>query len=183
MNMKDFCDLVKVRRSIRKFQDKAVEIDKVKGILKAVLMAPSSKRSQPWQFVVVDDKAKLSAMSTCREMGCKFLSEAPMAVVILADESLSDVWVEDASIAAAYMQLAAEDSGLGSCWVQVRNRKTPDGNDSTENYLRNLLSIPEGYKVECIVALGYKEEEKSPFDESKLKWDRVKYNQFDNSLD
>lgn len=180
--MKDFCDLVRGRRSIRKFQDRAVEPDKLKEILKAVLMAPSSKRSQPWQFVVVDEKEKLAAMSNCREMGCKFLSEAPMAVVILADETLSDVWVEDASITAAYMQLAAEDAGLGSCWVQVRNRKTPDGNDSTENYIRGLLSIPEQYRVECIVALGYKEEEKNSFDESKLKWDRVKYNHFDNQL-
>ena len=83
--MKDFCDLARVRRSIRKFQDKAVETDKLKGILKAVLMAPSSKRSQPWQFVVVDEKEKLAALSICREMGCKFLAEAPMAVVILAD--------------------------------------------------------------------------------------------------
>ena len=180
--MKDFCDLARVRRSIRKFQDKAVETDKLKGILKAVLMAPSSKRSQPWQFVVVDEKEKLAALSICREMGCKFLAEAPMAVVILADETLSDVWVEDASITASYMQLAAEDAGLGSCWVQVRNRKTTDGNDSTENYIRGLLSIPEQYRVECIVALGYKEEEKNSFDESKLKWDRVKYNHFDNQL-
>ena len=58
--MKDFCDLVRVRRSIRKFQDRAVEPDKLKEILKAVLMAPSSKRSQPWQFVVVDKKEKLT---------------------------------------------------------------------------------------------------------------------------
>ncbi len=181
--MKNFRDLVKIRRSIRKFQDKRVEIEVVKDILKATLMAPSSKRSQPWQFVVVDENDKLDAMSRCREMGCKFLADAPMAVVVLADESLSDVWVEDASIVAAYMQLAAEDAGLGSCWVQVRNRKTPAGDDTTENYLRDLLSIPEHYRVECIVALGYKAEEKNPFDESKLKWDRLKYNSFDKPLE
>lgn len=175
--MSTFNDLVIRRRSIRKYQDRPVEEEKLEKILKAALMAPSSKRCQPWHFVVVTDKEKLQKMSVCREMGCAFLNNAPMAIIVLAEEALSDVWVEDASIAASYMQLAAEDLGLGSCWVQVRNRKKSE-TQTTEEYLRELINAPQELRVECIIAVGYKEEEKSPFDESKLKLDRVKRESF-----
>ncbi|MCQ2210432.1 MAG: nitroreductase family protein [Paludibacteraceae bacterium] len=175
--MNTFNELAKTRRSIRKFQDRPVEEDKLKNILKAALMAPSSKRCQPWQFVVVDEQEKLLQMSVCREMGCKFLDGAPAAIIVLAEESLSDVWVEDASIAAAYMQLAAEDLGLGSCWIQVRNRMKSD-NQTTEDYLKEIINAPEGLRIECIIAIGYKNEEKNPFDETRLKWDKVKKNSF-----
>lgn len=175
--MSAFEDLVCRRRSIRKYQDRPVEEEKLEKILKVALMAPSSKRCQPWHFLVVSEKDKLQKMSVCREMGCAFLDNAPMAIIILADESLSDVWVEDASIAASYIQLAAEDLGLGSCWVQVRNRlKSEDL--TTENYLKEMINAPENMRVECIIAVGYKLEEKSPFDESKLKWEKVKRNSF-----
>ena len=175
--MNTFNELVQNRRSIRKFEDRPIEDEILNKILKAALMAPSSKRCQPWEFVVVDDKETLLQMSVCREMGCKFLDGAPTAVIVLADETLSDVWVEDASIAAAYLQLAAEDMGLGSCWVQVRNRMKSD-QQSTESYLREVINAPENKRIECIIAIGYKKEEKNPFDESRLKWDKIKKNSY-----
>lgn len=100
-----------------------------------------------------------------------------MAIVVLAEEEKSDVWVEDASIAASYIQLMAESLGLGSCWVQVRNRKNNDG-ETTENVLKKLLNIPDGLKAECVIALGHKGEEKAPFDQSKLKLDRIHRGKF-----
>lgn len=175
--MNNFNELAKTRRSIRKFQERPVEEEKINDVLKAALMAPSSKRCQPWHFVVVDEREKLLQMSVCREMGSKFLEGAPAAIIVLAEESLSDVWVEDASIAAAYMQLAAEDLGLGTCWVQVRNRKKSE-EQTTEDFLKRLINAPEGLRIECIIAIGYKAEEKNPFDETRLKWDKVKKNTF-----
>ncbi len=174
-----FIDLVRKRRSIRKYEDKVVEQDKLQAIVKAALMAPSSKRCQPWHFVIVDDKETLVKLSLCREAGSKFLEGAPAAIVVLADTSLSDVWTEDASIAAAYMQLQAEDLGLGSCWVQVRNRmKGSEGTLTTNDYIRELLNAPENLSVECIIGVGYKGEEKNPFDETRLKLDRIYQNKF-----
>ena len=102
-------------------------------------MAPSSKGCTPWHFIVVDEKEKLQQMSLSRTMGSKFLENAPLAIVVLADDSKSDVWIEDASISAILMQLAAEDLGLGSCWIQVRNRQK-DENTSTEDNLKSILS-------------------------------------------
>ncbi len=175
--MNTFNDLARKRRSIRRFQDRPVEEDKLDQILKAALMAPSSKRCQPWQFVVINEEETLLQMSVCRDMGCSFLDGAPLAVIVLADEDLSDVWVEDAVIAASYMQLAAEDLGLGSCWVQVRNRMKSES-QSTEEYLRELINAPQNMRIECIIAIGYKEEEKAPFDETRLKWEKVHRNSF-----
>lgn len=175
--MSAFVQLAQKRRSIRKFQDKLVEEEKLDEIMKAALMAPSSKRCQPWEFVVVTEKEKLIQMSVCREMGCGFLDSAPMAIIVLADSTMSDVWVEDASIAASYIQLAAEDQGLGSCWVQVRNRKKTD-EQTTESYLKEMINAPANMSIECIIAVGYKMEEKNPFDESRLKWEKIKRNTY-----
>jgi nitroreductase len=177
--MTHLIDLIRQRRSIRKFEARPVEQEKIDLILKAALMAPSSKRTTPWQFVVVDDKEKLKLMAQSREMGSRFLENAPLAIVVLADDTKSNVWIEDASIAAILMQLEAEDLGLGSCWIQVRDRRK---NESvwTEEYLQEILSIPEEMKVECIIALGYKDEEKKPFDELRLQWDKIHMNTFLN---
>ncbi len=175
--MSTFTELAQKRRSIRRFTDRPVEEDKLDEILKAALMAPSSKRCQPWQFVVVTDQDEILQMSVCRDMGCSFLDGAPMAIIVLADETLSDVWVEDATIAASYIQLAAEDLGLGSCWVQVRNRMKNE-EQTTEDYLRDIINAPKNFRIECIIAIGYKSEEKNPFDESRLKWEKVKRETF-----
>lgn len=175
--MKELIDIITERRSTRKFTDQPIEQEKLDLILKAALMAPSSKRCTPWHFVVVEDVNDLQAISESRQMGSAFVSGAKMAIVVLAEEEKSDVWVEDASIAASYIQLMAESLGLGSCWVQVRNRKNNDG-ETTENVLKKLLNIPDGLKVECVIALGHKGEEKAPFDQSKLKLDRIHRGKF-----
>ena len=175
--MTTFIDLLRQRRSTRKFENRPVEDEKIEKILQAALMAPSSKRSNPWHFVVVDEKEKLVKMAGSREMGSKFLENAPLAIVVLADEAKSDAWVEDASIAAILMQLEVEDLGLGSCWVQVRGRQK-DETITTEAYLRELINAPAELKIECIIAIGYKGEEKKPFDKSKLQLDKVHRNSF-----
>ena len=104
----------------------------------------------------------LVAPSSKGKMPCQF-------VVV---EAISDCWVEDASIAAILMQLQAEDCGLGSCWVQIANRLREDGS-SAEEYIRNLLSIPEGMRVLCVMTFGKKAEERKPYDPEKCKWEKI----------
>jgi len=86
-------DLIRSRRSIRKFKDKKVEKGKIDQILKAALMAPSSRSRCPWEFIVLDDQDILSKLSTCREHGASFLKNAPLAIVVLADTEKTDVWI------------------------------------------------------------------------------------------
>ena len=120
--MESFSELIKARRSMRKFTEEELTQEQVVTLMKAALMAPTSKRSNAWQFIVVDEKDKLKELSYCKEQASQFIADAALAVVVVADPLASDVWIEDASIASIYLQLQTEDMGLGSCWVQVRER-------------------------------------------------------------
>ncbi|WKY48699.1 nitroreductase family protein [Eubacteriaceae bacterium ES3] len=174
-----FNELAKSRRSIRKFKKQSVESGKIQELLNAALMAPSSRSRCPWEFIVIDDQDVLSKLSTCREHGASFLENAPLAVAVIADIEKTDVWVEDTSIAATYIQLAAHDLGLGSCWIQVRNRYYSETVE-TQDFIRETLGIPKEFAVECILAVGYADEEKSPHDEASLQWNKVRYNSYED---
>lgn len=175
--METFSRLIQTRRSMRKFTEEELTKEEVELLLRAALMAPSSKRSNPWQFIVVDDKETLDALAKCKEAGAGLIAGAPLAVVVLADPLVSDVWIEDASVATLMIQLQAEDLGLGSCWVQVRERFTADGVSAGE-VVRDLLEIPQPLQVLSIVAVGHKGMERKPFDEEHLQWEKVHINKF-----
>ena len=155
--MESFASLIKNRRSTRKFTDQLLSPEQVEMILKAALMAPASKRKNPWQFIVVEDKEMLKKLAGCKAAGSSFLEGCALAVVVLANVMESDVWVEDASIASIYMQLQAEDLGLGSCWCQIRNRQT---------------------EVLSIIGFGYKDQERKPLDEAHLQWEKIHLDSF-----
>jgi len=170
--MNGFGELIANRRSVRKYTEEKLTPEEVELIMKAALMAPSSKRSTPWQFVLVEDKEDLEKLSFCKSSGCNFIADCALAVAVLADPMQSEAFVEDASIAALLIQLQAEDLGLGSCWVQIRGRETETGQDS-EDYVRNVLDIPFQLSVNCIVTIGHKQKPGKPFDESRLQWEKL----------
>ena len=170
--MENFLELLKQRRTSRVFTDELIDKETVCNLMKAVLMSPSGRRINPWEFVLVEDKAMLKALSQCKEHGAGLLEGAAMAVVVLGDTTKTDVWIEDCSIATIILQLAAEDLGLGSCWVQIRRRMDAEGNVAEDN-VRNLLGIPAHYAVLSIVAVGHKAREAKPFDEENMQWDKV----------
>lgn len=170
--MNSFQELITKRRSIRKFTDEKLKPEQVESILKAALKSPSSKSKTPWQFVVVEDREQLQKLSRCKEHGSKPLEGCSIAIIVLADPLSSDVWIEDASIASILIQLEAEDLGLGSCWIQIRERFAPDGTPA-DNYIREIFDIPLQLQVLSVIAIGHKAQERSPFDEEKLQWERV----------
>lgn len=170
-------NLLMTRRSIRKFQNKEVEQEKLDHIIKSALLAPSSRSRRPWEFIVVTDKEVLQKLSRCKEHSASFLAEAPLGIVVIADPEICDVWVEDTTIAAILMQLAAQSLGLGSCWIQVRERFFNQAQKS-EDYIKQVLSIPDKYKVECIIAIGYSAEDKKAYTENELLYGKVHYNIF-----
>lgn len=170
--MESFATLIKNRRSTRKFTDQLLLPEQVELILKSALMAPASKRSNPWQFVVIEDKEMLKKLAACKSTGSAFLEDCALAIVVIANVMESDVWVEDASVASIYMQLQAEDLGLGSCWCQIRSRQTEDDTDSNI-YVCNLLNIPYQLDVLSIIGIGYKSQVRKPFDEARLQWEKI----------
>ncbi len=174
-----FFSLIKDRRSIRKYKEQEIGKDKIEKLMEAVLFSPSSKASYPCEFIFVNDKELLAKLSQSKPHGSVFLASAPLGIVVTADPAKSDVWIEDASIAATFILLAAEALGLGACWIQIRKRKYSDTIDSGE-YIRNILSIPDNRCVLAMVGVGYPEETKPPRQGGGLEYDKIFFNQYGN---
>jgi len=167
--------LIQKRRSIRKYQKKPIESEKIQTLVEAALRSPSSMGYNPWEFLVVDDPNLLDKLSNAKPQGSAFIKNAPLGIVVCADPERSSVWVEDASIACIFIQLTAESLGLGSCWIQIRDRlhdqKTP-----AEAYIADVLSIPKKLKVEAMIAIGYPDEQKAPRPKEDLQYGKVHQN-------
>lgn len=175
--MENFSELLKMRRSMRKFTNEELTQDEVVALFKAALMAPSSKRSNAWQFIAVDDKETLGKLAQCKAHSASFLADAALAIVVTADPMASDVWIEDASVASIIIQLQAEDMGLGSCWVQVRERFTAQEVPAGD-YVHEVLDLPLQLQVLSIIAIGHKGMERKPFDEAHLQWEKIHINKY-----
>ena len=170
-----FLSLVQKRRSIRRYEDKPVEPEKIDRLIEVALRAPSSRGFNPWEFVVVTDPILLEKLARAKPHGASFLKDASLGIVVCADPEKCDVWIEDASIASIYIHLAAESMELGSCWIQIRKRMH-DQAKTAEQYIRELLNIPENLNVESMIAIGYPAEKKSPHQKEDLQYEKVHYN-------
>ncbi len=167
-----FISLIEKRRSIRKFLQKPVEAEKVDLLIEAALRSPSSRGLNPWEFVVVTDRDILGKLARAKPHGSAFLKDAPLGIVVCADPERCDVWIEDASIASTFIQLAAESLGLGSCWIQIRERMHDEAK-SAQEYIAEILKIPSTMKVESIIAIGYPDEKKPPHGKEALEYAKV----------
>jgi len=165
-------DLLRKRRSIRRYRDEDIEPEVVELLKEAALRSPTSRNFRPWRFVFVTDRGKLAALSRAKESGSSFLAGARLGVVVCADEGESDVWIEDCSIASIILQLAGQSLGLGSCWIQIRLRMHTDFVTS-EEYVRSILRLPEYIRVESMIAFGYPDEEKEPVPAEELEAEKI----------
>ncbi len=172
-------DTLRKRRSIRRFKNQAVSREHLELLLEAALRSPSSKGINPWEFVVVQEKETINKLAAAKTHGSAFLKNAPLAIVVCADTTKTDVWIEDASIASIILHLTAAELDLGSCWVQIRLREHEDGRASQE-YLTDLLQLPENIAVEAIIGIGYPVEEKQGHAADTLLHQQVSYEKFDN---
>ncbi len=170
-------DLLRARRSIRHFTQQPVEQEKLDLLLEAALRSPSSKGNTPWEFIVVRDQERLEQLSVAKAHGAGLLQGANLAIVVCADPNKSDVWIEDAAIAATLIHLQASDLGLGSCWVQMRLRQRDDGS-SSQDYVADLLGLPEGMMVLAIVGIGYATDRKAGHPADSLCHARVSFERF-----
>jgi nitroreductase len=170
-------ELLRQRRSIRKFTPQKIEAVKVEALCEALLRSPTSRNRQPWQFVLVDDPQTLRQLAGAKAHGTSFFATAPLAIVIAADPQVCDVWIEDCSIAAIIAQLAAEELGLKSCWAQLRERPH-DETQSAAEFVRKLVGLPEGLEVPMVIALGYPDEEKAGHPRESLPKDKVHNNRY-----
>lgn len=175
--MKYFIDLVQQRRSCRQYESTPVTDSQLETLKKALLWSPTSKNNRPWEFVFITDPVLLEQLSVAKPHSANFIASAPLAVVILADSAKSDVWIEDTAIAATFLQLAVEDMGLGSCWVQVRGRKHESGESSSE-VVKRIVGAPAHLEVASVISIGTKAKERTPNSEDKMLIDKIHFNRF-----
>jgi nitroreductase len=174
-------ELLRKRRSIRKYTSQPVSRQSWDLLVEALLRSPTSRNTKSWEFVVVDDAQLLAKLSTAKAQGSAFLKEAPLAVVVAADSTKSDAWVEDTAIAATLLQSTAEWLGLGSCWIQIRNRPHDD-QTTAEDFVQQLLGLPEHVKVASIISIGHPDEKKQPLARSELEFKKVRHNHYSRPL-
>ena len=159
----DFLEVIEKRRSVRKYADKPVEKEILDAIVRVAQTAPSSRNSKSSVFMIVEDRDTLDALSQMRDSGSALLSGAQAAIVVLGDESKTDLWVDNCAISATFVQLAVTAMDLVSCWVhcngRLRVKAEPDG-PKAEDYVSELLGVKDGLRPYCVIAIGYPETEK-----------------------
>lgn len=159
------------RHSIRKYSDRPIEKNKQQQLKEILLRSPSSKNKKPWRFYFVNDREKLQKLSVAKRHA-SYIADAALAVVIAAEKGRSDVWVEDCSIAGAYLHIAAHQLGLASCWTQIRRRFHND-ETAADDYVRQVLSIETEDEILAIIAIGYPAESKAEIPAENLSWDKI----------
>lgn len=157
-------DLIKQRKSIRAFLDRPVEQEKIMMCLEAARLAPSASNSQPWKFIVVDDRELKKRLCKAAFGGIysinAFCKSAPVIVVIVSEKSKfltrvgglfrgTKYYLIDIGIAGEHFVLQAEDLGLGTCWIGWFD----------EAAIKPLLNVPREKKVNILIALGYYDKE------------------------
>jgi nitroreductase len=150
--MNETIKAIKTRRSHRAYLGKPVTKEMLSEIIDCARLAPSAVNIQPWEFVVVTDKAMLKKISELATYG-KFIKNAGACVIVLCKES--DYYLEDGCAATENILIAAESLDIGSCWVAGNNK----------SYCKDIMEAigtPKGYKIASILSLGYYEKPVSP---------------------
>lgn len=144
----DVLDLMKSRRSIRKYDGRSVEEEKLTRVLEAGRLAPSARNMQEWKFVVVRGSRLASLAQACN--GQQMVQEAGTAIVVCATENHmmgcgQPSATVDCSIALSFMLLEAQEQGLGMCWLGAFSAPA----------VKTALALPEGWTPVAVSPLGY----------------------------
>jgi nitroreductase len=151
----EYLDLIKTRRSIRKYKPDPVSESDIQTVLEAARLAPSWSNLQCWHYIVVTEPAIKTKLAGEKR---KWLSNAPIIIVACADPRASgqktdlDYFMLDTGISFEHLVLAATDLGLGTCWIGAFNETTA----------REALGVPGNIRVVALTPLGYPEEKKDP---------------------
>jgi nitroreductase len=147
----NFLDIIKGRRSIRKYQSREVEQEKIDQILEAAQWAPSASNRQPWHFIVIRDTETRKQLGALHKNG-RFMKESPVVIAVLGDPEVHEKYfLSDPHQAVQNILLTAHWLGLGTCWIGVRGT-------TIEPKMKTLLGVPESQHLICTISLGYPDE-------------------------
>ena len=168
----DLLDVMLKRRSVRKYTDEEIPKEKLNRILQAGLLAPTSRNLRPCNFLVIENKEK--EISKSKAFGASFVKDANKAIAVIANGEISDTWIEDSSIALAFMHLMAAEQDIGSCWIQIHLRKSKLGK-STEDLVRDILGIDDYFRIVGILALGIEDGHTEAYSLDDIDKEKVHY--------
>lgn len=178
--MNEVINALRHRRSVRKYDGTPVDGDLLKLVLEAGINAPKGDNFKTVEFILIEKRDTLLELAHIRKVGTKMLENAGAAIIVLGNEEKSDLWMEDASIAMAYMHLAADSLGLGSCWIQMWNRDDVNGAD-LEPVLRERFGIPAYLHPMAILSLGNISEHPKGHDVESVDWSRVHHEKYETN--
>mgnify|MGYP001058422690 CR=1 FL=1 len=162
----DVFTAINQRSSVRAYKATPVEEDKLKKVLEAARLSPSSSNRQEWKFIVVKDKETRKKLAKAA-FGQSFIGEAPVVIVACGTESKSimacgqPAHTVDVSIACAFMILQAYELGLGTCWIGAFN----------EDETKKILNIPEHVRIVAMIPFGYPNQ--PPSKKSRKRLDQI----------
>ncbi len=171
-------DLIKRRKSVRNFLDRPVEREKIMMCLEAARLAPSASNSQPWRFIVMDDRQLKDRLCEAIFSGIYFINAfckmAPVIVVVISEKSRflarigemfrgTKYYLIDIGIASEHFVLQAEELGLGTCWIGWFN----------ERAVKSVLNIPQQKKIDILIAVGYYNREKLGMEHGREPMDKI----------
>lgn len=169
-------DAIFQRRSIRKYRREQIDKKIIDLILRAGMYAPSARNTQPWHFIVTDQRPQLDQLADIHPYG-KMLKTATAAILVCGDTDIEKsliYLVQDCSAATQNMLLAAHNVGLGSVWLGIQPRK------KRIDAMRNFFNLPESIVPISLIALGIPDEKKR-FPE-RFDSGRIHYNGWNSSI-
>ncbi len=151
--MNELIQVIKTRRSIRRFDPKPVPEEVIRDILDCARQAPTANNVQPWLLGAVTDSDLKKQISELTDYG-KFINDSAVCFAVFAD-STTKYFMEDGCAATENILLACTAYGIGSCWVAGHKKNYADS-------VRRLLNVPEPYILIALVAAGYSKQKPSP---------------------
>jgi nitroreductase len=160
-DMAQALEVLKIRRSVRAFSDKALAPELIENIVDSARFAATARNEQPWEFVAICDQKVLMAIAGLADNG-KFIAQAKACIAVFCRDT--KYYLEDGCAATENILLAATALGVGSCWV-AGDKKPYSSNVSV------LLKAPASLKLVSLVALGWPKEKDgfSPAEKRPLK--------------
>ncbi|MFI3323891.1 MAG: nitroreductase family protein [Rikenellaceae bacterium] len=153
------------RASVRSYTSEPVSREQLVELAKAGMAAPTGSNKQPWEFILIQDRATLDKIGEVKPP----VGKAPAAIVVLGDNSISGSWVLDCAAATENILLAATSMGLGTVWTGAYN------NQKFEAILQDLLELPDGIMPLAVIAVGYADGTPTPknkYVESKVHFEK-----------
>ncbi|MDP2729541.1 MAG: nitroreductase family protein [Dehalococcoidales bacterium] len=167
-------EMLRGRRSCKDFLDTPVSPEILSELVDIARYSPSGANKNTWRFIIITERQTLDRLSETART-CSWLNSAQAAIAVVIDPLSTRYWLEDCSVAAYSIWLAAEARGLGAAWAAMHQGDKPEESVRRQKHVREILSIPDELAVPMVIGLGYRKsppaERERPALEEIINWE------------